>query len=296
VTHFLPNDLESVRACRRQRANLKCVDTTRGPIYYDERGRGQAVVLIHGSVSDLRIWQPIVPALARHYRVIAYSRRHHWPNPPPFDEYSFVNDVNDLNEMMGALRLSAAHLVAHSAGALVAVEFARRYTEKTMSLALFDPNGPGILSASEEAIVASERGEWLGPVRTALAAGDDKAALQYLLKPFVESSKLPKWFGLMADDNLAALKRQFAGKSEPPSVTCDELSRYPGSVLVLQGERSPRSFQMVNQAFRRCARNAQLETVNDCGHLFQVDAPEEALKRIMRFIKTKQDENLPAGR
>src|SRR5262249_14336289 len=99
-----------------------------------------------------------------------------------------------------------------------------------------------------------------------------------------------------ADDNLAALKRQFASKLAAPSITCDELSRYPGLVLVLQGENSPRAFQMVNQAFRRCARNARLETVNDCGHLFQVDAPEEALKRIMRFIKTRQDENLPGGK
>src|SRR5215472_17492577 len=148
-----------------KRSALKCVHTSRGPVHYTDRGRGQAVVLIHGSASDLRIWQPLYSALALNHRVIAYSRRHHWPNPPPFDEYSFGNDVDDLTEILGALSISSAHLIAHSAGGFVAVEFAKRYGKKARSLTLFDPNALGILSTAEAAIVDSERGQWLEPVR-----------------------------------------------------------------------------------------------------------------------------------
>ncbi len=75
----------------------------------------------------------------------------------------------------------------------------------------------------------------------------------------------------MVDENLGALKRQF-------------LSELPRSMLVLQGEHSPHAFQMVNAAFRRCARNAQLETIKRCGHIFQVDAPGKVLERITKFF------------
>jgi pimeloyl-ACP methyl ester carboxylesterase len=242
-------------------------------------------VLIHGSVSDLRIWQPVFPALARHHRVIAYSRRHHWPNPRPFDEYSFVRDVDDLTEVLHRLAISPAHFVAHSSGGFVAVEFAKRHPEKALSLTLFDPNAVGILSPPEAAAVSSELEKWLGPVRRSLAAGDDKAALQFLLQPLVGRMKFPRWFVSMANENLDALRRQFFSKLPLASISCDELKNYPRSMLVLQGENSPHAFQMVNQAFRRCARNAQLETIKRCGHIFQVDAPGKVLERITQFIR-----------
>ncbi len=242
-------------------------------------------MLIHGSVSDLRIWQPIFPTMARHYRVIAYSRRHHWPNPGPFDEYSFVRDVDDLAEILHVLAISSAHFVAHSAGGFVAVEFAKRYPDKTISLTLFDPNAVGILDDTESAVVASELGTWLGPVRKCLEVGDDRRALRYLLQPLAGGMRLPEWFISMANDNLNALKRQFLSKSPRPSITCEELKSYPRPILVLQGENSPHAFKVVNQGFRRCGRNARLETVKRCGHIFQVDAPGKALERITQFLR-----------
>ena len=272
-------------SCRESVRSLKYVNTSRGPVAYADRGRGQAVVLIHGSVSDLRIWRPVFPALARDHRVIAYSRRHHWPNPGPFDEYSFVRDVDDLTEILHALALSTAHFVAHSAGGFVAVEFAKRHPEKALSLTLFDPNAVGILGAAEAAAVTSELRNWLDPVRKSLAAGDNKRALQCLLPPLAGKLKLPTWFVSMANENLDALKRQFFSKLPPPSISCEELRRYPRSMLVLQGENSPHAFQMVNAAFRRCARNVQLETIKRCRHIFQIDAPGAVLERITRFFK-----------
>jgi pimeloyl-ACP methyl ester carboxylesterase len=247
------------------------------------------VVLIHGSVSDLRIWRPIAPALARHYRVIAYSRRHHWPNPPPLDEYSYVRDVDDLVEVLRVLGISAAHLLAHSSGGYVAVEFAKRYPKKTTSLTLFDANARGILKEPEATAVSSELGKWLGPVRAFLAAGDDKAAMRCLLEPLAQGTKLPKRFASMVNENLDSLKRQFASTAPSPSINCAQFRRYPGPTLVLQGERSPHAFKTVNKAFRRCARNAQFTTIERCGHLFQVDAPAKVSERILQFLSTNSN-------
>jgi pimeloyl-ACP methyl ester carboxylesterase len=47
---------------------------------YVELGRGDPVVLIHSALADYREWGPQLDALARHHKVIAYSRRYQ-PEP-----------------------------------------------------------------------------------------------------------------------------------------------------------------------------------------------------------------------
>lgn len=42
-----------------------------------ESGGGDAVILVHGSVSDCRTWEEQQTRLSRAFRVLAYSRRYH---------------------------------------------------------------------------------------------------------------------------------------------------------------------------------------------------------------------------
>jgi len=56
--------------------------------------------------------------LARKYRVVAYSRRYHLPNPLPNSEKdaSTERQVNDLAEIIKALKLRAAAGMTPSTG------------------------------------------------------------------------------------------------------------------------------------------------------------------------------------
>jgi len=81
-------------------------------------GTGDAVVFVHGSVSDYRSWQHQIPRFAQRYRAIAYSRRYHWPNPPPGEGVAYTIDrhVADLIAVIEALGLAPARLVGSSYG------------------------------------------------------------------------------------------------------------------------------------------------------------------------------------
>src|SRR5262245_35461985 len=62
-----------------------------GPaLYYEECGRGPAVVLIHGVQMDRRIWDDQVAALAEHFRVIRYDVRGYGRSPQGTHRYSDV--------------------------------------------------------------------------------------------------------------------------------------------------------------------------------------------------------------
>jgi esterase len=48
---------------------------------YVERGTGQAIVLVHGSLLDYRYFTGIMEPLSAKYRVISVSLRHYYPEP-----------------------------------------------------------------------------------------------------------------------------------------------------------------------------------------------------------------------
>lgn len=270
---------------------LKHIAAQHGPIAYNEQGQGQPIILIHGSACDLRIWQPLSPRLAEHFRVIAYSRRQHWPVTGPFQEYSFFDDVEDLLSLIRHLGIESAHLVAHSSGSLPALAFALRYPEMVSSLVLFDPNAD-VLSGATAVEIAAERHNWLDPVRNSLIHGDDQHAANHLLAPLARST-VPEWFASMISDNLAALHRQFTTSTRVPQTTADELRRISAPVLILEGEESPQFFKVVNAAISCCIEGSRRETVPHCGHLFQLDAPLPVADRVLHFIgEHKQEANL----
>lgn len=46
-----------------------------GRIYYEVEGDGRPLLLIHGGLGSLRMWDDQVPAFADRYRVIRYDTR-----------------------------------------------------------------------------------------------------------------------------------------------------------------------------------------------------------------------------
>ena len=105
------------------------------------RGTGQPLVLVHGSASDRRTWGHQLEAFGKHYLVVSYSRRYHWPNEPIADgaEYSMADHVDDLEQLLKSLDSTGAHLVGHSYGAYVALMVALRRPGLVDKLVLAEP-------------------------------------------------------------------------------------------------------------------------------------------------------------
>src|SRR3989449_454138 len=106
-----------------------------------ERGTGIPVVFVHGSLGTLESWGPQIDAFATRFRVIAYSRRYHWPNAaqPDGQEYSLSLHADDLIGLIEALGLERVHLVASSYGAYGALLVTLRRPDLVRSLVLAEP-------------------------------------------------------------------------------------------------------------------------------------------------------------
>jgi len=108
---------------------------------YTDNGKGEPLVLVHGSASDFRTWRRQQEKFANNYRVITYSRRYHWPNEqiPEEADYSMLEHVNDLQEVIQKMGAEPAHLVGHSYGAFLCLLLAIKEPALVRTLVLAEP-------------------------------------------------------------------------------------------------------------------------------------------------------------
>jgi uncharacterized protein (TIGR02118 family) len=156
---------------------------------YAERGSGEPVLLIHGSVLA-NAFAPVLtePALTDRYRVINYHRRGFAGSARPEGEVSIARQAADARAVLAHLGITQAHVVGYSYGALIALQLAFDAPDTVHSLALLEP--PLFSVPSGEQFIATvfapavERygtGDRAGAVETVLrgvAGGEGLAALQ----------------------------------------------------------------------------------------------------------------------
>jgi len=104
-------------------------------------GNGPAVLLIHGIGDSSETWAPIIPGLARHYRVIVPDLLGHGHSDKPRGDYSIGGYANGLRDLLSVLGVDRATLVGHSLGGGIAMQFAYQYPERTERIVLVATGG-----------------------------------------------------------------------------------------------------------------------------------------------------------
>ena len=110
------------------------------------------VVLAHAGFLDHRMWQPQLPALTAHLRVVTFDARGAGASPSAQVPHS---PAADLLGVLDAAGVDKAHLVGVSMGAAACLSAALEHPERVASLVLvspgmFDlPSGPGLADAFE---------------------------------------------------------------------------------------------------------------------------------------------------
>src|SRR5262249_22350747 len=88
--------------------------------FFEERGAGPVVVLIHGLGGSTAIWRRVVRPLADDFRVLAYDLRGLGRSETPPPPYGLDDLVADLDALLDGLGVEQATLVGHSLGGAVA--------------------------------------------------------------------------------------------------------------------------------------------------------------------------------
>ncbi|HEY1465862.1 MAG TPA: alpha/beta hydrolase [Acidimicrobiales bacterium] len=96
------------------------VDIDGVAVYYETEGSGQALVLLHGGLSDNSSWAPQFAGLSPHRRVIAPERRAHGHTPDPGGPLTYQAMAKETVGFLRFMDLGPSDLVGWSDGGMVA--------------------------------------------------------------------------------------------------------------------------------------------------------------------------------
>jgi pimeloyl-ACP methyl ester carboxylesterase len=112
--------------------------------YVEHAGSGIPLVLVHGVGSSLQTWDEIPDRLAATGRhVIAVDLLGHGLSGFGNGDFSLGANANAIRDLLDHLALDRVHLVGHSLGGGVALQFSYQYPDRVDSLTLVASGGLG---------------------------------------------------------------------------------------------------------------------------------------------------------
>ena len=105
-------------------------------LHVEEAGEGKPIVFVHEFGGDQRSWEPQVRFFSRRYRCITFNARGYPPSDVPDDleKYTQARAVDDIRDVMDALKIDRAHIIGLSRGGFATVHFGMTYPDRAESL------------------------------------------------------------------------------------------------------------------------------------------------------------------
>jgi 3-oxoadipate enol-lactonase len=107
-------------------------------LYYEHYGDGPPVVFVNGLTATLESWYYQVPSFRKKYSVIVYDCRGQGRSDKPPSGYTGDHHTRDLKALLDYLEIPKFHLIGHSFGGFVAMNFAINYPEMVGALVISD--------------------------------------------------------------------------------------------------------------------------------------------------------------
>ena len=119
-------------------ASLQAYATVNGlRMYYEIHGTGEPLVLLHGGGSTITTsFGKILPFLAKKHKVIAVELQAHGHTADRNRPTTFVQDANDVTELLNQLHIEKADFFGFSNGGQTAMQLALLHPEKVRKLIL----------------------------------------------------------------------------------------------------------------------------------------------------------------
>jgi pimeloyl-ACP methyl ester carboxylesterase len=254
-----------------------------------DAGSGErTVVLLHGYLENLNVWDDLAGLLQPFVRVIAPDLPGHGISEinEPVHSMEFLADV--VYEALVQLGVSKCTVIGHSMGGYVALALAERHPEILDGLVLFSstPNADSETKRTDRereiAIVEGGKKELLS--RTLPGRGfapQNRERLADEIEDFAELVMLTE------DEGITALLR---GMAERPDRN-EMLRALPVPQMLLLGRHDEYITAEIAAAMIAAQPQAQVAWLENSGHNGFVEEPRAASEAILQFIGINNDKN-----
>ena len=256
-------------------------------IYYEARGSGRTIVLLHDGLLASPTWDEIWEPLAKSHQVIRYDRRGYGRSEAPTKPYS---PTEDLQKLLAHLRVEHAIIAGSSSGGALVIDFAIAHPEMVDGLFLIGP----VLHGLEYSAAFRDRAN---RNNAPMERGDVKAwATNWAQDRFViagvnESARRKIYDQLV--ENAEKLKNYDSALEEKLSPPASErLSAIKAPALILVGEADIADVRAHCDAIKAGIHGSKHIVVKGAGHLIQLEKPDEVLKRLEEFTSGRERQTI----
>jgi len=289
---------------------MKTITPSGLAINYRCVGEGEDIVLIHGLATSYGFWRidALLP-LARKYRVTIYDLRGHGYSGMPLSGYTPIDMAEDLDHLLDHLDISKAHLIGHSMGGVIAMQYTLLHPERVRSLTVADSR----IRAFQPTQRPKDWPNWITANKTLQELGifipeDEPDSGIWLLEKLAS----PEWqkaknklkgsalfipFNRMSGGNHAAnqwlkllnattARHELTSSMGPAK---EELPAIHQPVLAIYGDKSPMmpSLQGLKKYLPRC----RAVIIPKAGHFFLLTQPRSFVDAVSEFLEEECTED-----
>jgi pimeloyl-ACP methyl ester carboxylesterase len=251
-------------------------------IFCQYQGNGAPLVLLHGALSDSRTWQRQLNALSRDFMVVAWDAPGCGRSSDPPGGFQLSDFADCLAGIIDKLSLHRPHVLGHSFGGGLALEFYRRY-----------PDIPGSL------ILASAYAGWAGSLPAATVEDRLQKGLQQSKMPpkQVVDAWLPTLFNesvspdviketadIMEDFHPAGMRVMLQAFAEAD--LREVLPQIKVPTLLLYGDADQRSPLNVARDLHKRIPASSLVIMKGIGHFIHAESPELFNSEVRSFLNS----------
>ena len=252
------------------------VSTNGGELEYRVAGRGEPVLLIHGSIFADPFEAMIHSPKLRNYRLITYHRRGFAGSSRAHAPFTIEEQAADGLAVLDRLGVRRAHVVGHSYGGDIALQLAADHPERVASLVLLEPAlfapTPALQTMSTE----------IGAAAELHARGDDRAAIEKFLSAVVGS-------GIQASDQAVTDAPTFFDVELPAmqiwKFTIANAATIRMPTLLVAGSESREPFRETVAALRLVMPRSEDLTIPHVNHSMEIGWPDTVALAIAMFLQ-----------
>lgn len=247
----------------------------------DSEGEGPCVVLLHGYLESMRVWDEFVPLLYKRARVVTLDLPGHGISQVTGEVHTMERLADTVADALGALGIGRCTVVGHSMGGYVALALCERHADLLEGLVLFSSTPNADTEEKREnrrreiELVKSGRKEALA--RVAPGAGfarQNRARLADAVEDLAEQVFLTE------DEGIVALLN---GMIERPDRN-EMLRRSPVRQLFVLGRKDDYIPVEAAEAMVAAHPQAEVAWLAESGHMGFLEQPAESAAALLGFM------------
>ena len=250
-------------------------------VNYRIEGQGNPVVLLHGFLENLHIWDDFSKVLSQNCQVIRIDLPGHGETQVSKEIFSMEFMADAVHQVLLRENISEVCIVGHSMGGYVALAYAEKYPENVKGLGLFHSS-----AACDDAQALQNR------LRSIQLIEKDHTHFMHTFIPdlFTEKNRnllkseiaqLQKQTALISKENLIACQKGMLERKDYQNIIQNSTIH----IMYIIGKQDPRikPEKILQQAAQ--GKTVEILLLEDCGHVGFLEAPQESLRFLESFVQ-----------